>query len=113
VARLVAEGDVTGLTKIKGVGKKTAERLVLELREKCELLLLSWKASGAGPVLRPSAAPAGARRARPPLIDEVATALVQMGWRPAEADKAVADLVVDDGATLESLLRLALRAMPR
>jgi Holliday junction resolvasome RuvABC DNA-binding subunit len=41
------------------------------------------------------------------------TALVSMGWRPAEAEAAVADLQVGDNASLESLLRQALRNMPR
>ena len=47
IAELIAKEDTAGLTKIKGVGKKTAELLVVELREKCELLLLSWNAAGA------------------------------------------------------------------
>lgn len=112
---LIARGDVVGLTKIKGVGKKTAELLVVELRDKCEELLLSWTADGA---LRPAAVPAGAaRRAsvpnRHPMLAEVASALVGMGWRPAEADAAVADLVVTEETTIEALLRQALRSMPR
>jgi len=113
IAAMIAREDVAGLTKVKGVGKKTAELIVVELHEKCELLLMSWNASGD---LRDVAIPAGAtavRRARHPMLDEVAAALAQLGWRPAEADKAVADLVVDPGVTLEVLLRQALRAMPR
>ena len=111
LARLIAESSVAGLTRIKGIGKKTAELLAVELREKCELLLLTWGADGE---LRPSALPAGAaRRKRPEVVDEVVAALVQMGWRPAEAEKAVADLALPEGVTLESLLRQALRAMPR
>ncbi|MGN6105257.1 MAG: Holliday junction branch migration protein RuvA, partial [Kofleriaceae bacterium] len=46
IAGLIAREDVPGLVRLKGVGKKTAELLVVELREKCELLLLSWNASG-------------------------------------------------------------------
>jgi Holliday junction DNA helicase RuvA len=111
IANLIAREDVPGLTRIKGVGKKTAEMLVVELREKCEMLLLSWNAQGE---IRPVAAQAGApKRARHPMLDEVAGALAQMGWRPIEADKVVAELEVPPGATLEGLLRQALRAMPR
>jgi Holliday junction resolvasome RuvABC DNA-binding subunit len=40
-------------------------------------------------------------------------ALVGMGWKPIEAEAAVAELAVGPGITLESLLRQALRAMPR
>lgn len=108
LARLIAESSVVGLTRIKGIGKKTAELLVVELREKCEMLLLSWTASGE---LRPSAQTP--RVARPRLVDEVVAALVQMGWRSVEAEKAVGDLTCNEGVTLETLLRQALRAMPR
>jgi Holliday junction DNA helicase RuvA len=115
IAELIANEDIAGLTRIKGVGKKTAELLVVELREKCELMLLSWTADGE---LRPGARPAGAfsstgRARRHPMLEEVAAALVGMGWRPAEADQAVGELPVDGDSTLESLLRQALRAMPR
>ena len=107
MATLIAREDVSGLTKIKGVGKKTAELLVVELREKCELLVLTWSASG-GAVLAPAKS-----RGRHPLLDEVMGALVGMGWRPAEAEGAVAELAIEPGATVEALLRQALRSMPR
>jgi Holliday junction DNA helicase RuvA len=118
IASLIARDDVAGLTRIKGIGKKTAELLVVELRDKCEVLLLGWNATADGGV-RPVAIPAGAARPRPgaplrnPLLAEVMTALVTMGWRPAEAEQAVSDLPVGDNASLESLLRQALRNMPR
>ena len=113
IAGLIAREDVAGLTRIKGVGKKTAELLVVELHEKCEQLLLGWDATGG---LRPVARPAGGVRASAkhhPLVDEVMTALVGMGWRPAEAEQAVVDLPVPPDATIEQLLRQALRSMPR
>jgi holliday junction DNA helicase RuvA len=115
VAELIARDDVAGLTRIKGIGKKTAELLVVELRDKCELLMITWTADGE---LRPAAA-AGAGALRParaprdPMLDDVAAALVGLGWRAAEVDKAVGQLAVEPGATLEALLRQALRAMPR
>lgn len=109
IATLIARQDTAGLVKLKGVGKKTAELLVVELHEKCELLLLTWNADGTP---RPAVAPA-ARRARHPMLDEVAAALAGMGWKPAEADAAVADLAIEPGITLEALLRTALRNMPR
>lgn len=113
IAALIAREDVAGLTKIKGIGKKTAELLVVELREKCELLVLSWNAGG----YKPGAAPAGtvrtAKSTRHPLLADVMAALINMGWRSPEAEAVVAELPVDETSTLEVLLRQALRSMPR
>ena len=116
IAALIARQDVPGLVRIKGIGKKTAELLVVELHEKCELLVLSWNAAGG---VRPAASiyppitPSRTRPHRHPMLDEVAQALAGMGWRPNEADAAVVDLAVEDGASIETLLRQALRKMPR
>jgi Holliday junction DNA helicase RuvA len=114
IGELIAREDVAGLTRIKGVGKKTAELLVVELRERCELLLLTWTAAGdVRGVAQAAGSIARARGKRHPLLDQVASALAGMGWRPAEADAAVAQLVVAEGVTIEALLRQALRSMPR
>ncbi|MBK7535971.1 MAG: Holliday junction branch migration protein RuvA [Myxococcales bacterium] len=110
LGELIARGDVGGLTRIRGVGKKTAELLVVELREKCEMLLLSWNAEGA---VRPAAAASGSPRTLHPLRAEVISALVSMGWRASEAEQAVAEIPATPGDTLEGLLRQALRSMPR
>jgi Holliday junction DNA helicase RuvA len=116
IAALIARQDVPGLVRIKGIGKKTAELLVVELHEKCEMLTLTWNADGG---VRPASVPAGAARvkasvsARHPLLGEVMSALITMGWRPIEAEQAVAELAVGDDASLETLLRQALRSMPR
>jgi holliday junction DNA helicase RuvA len=114
IATLVANEDVPGLVRIKGVGKKTAELLVVELHEKCAEALLAWDAANG---MRPVALPGGAARIkvnkRHPMVDEVMAALVGMGWRPAEAEQAVVDLPVPPEATIEQLLRQALRSMPR
>ena len=113
IAALIAREDVAGLTRIKGIGKKTAELLVVELREKCEQLVLSWTADGN---LRAVAMHAGAIKAKPPrhpMLGEVISALVGMGWKPIEAEQACSELVLEEGATIEALLRQALRSMPR
>jgi Holliday junction DNA helicase RuvA len=117
IGEAIAREDVVALTRIKGVGKKTAELLVVELHDKCEVLVMTWTADGA---IRPVAAPLPAVVRAPrrhPLLDDVALALSSMGWRSNEVDKAVADLAPDLVAsaesTIETLLRQALRSMPR
>jgi holliday junction DNA helicase RuvA len=108
LVRTIAAGDVAGLVRLKGVGKKTAELLVVELKEKCEWLLATWGAAGAA---LPAAEPK--RGARPAILDDVASALVHLGWRAAEADKVLSKLEIPPGASVEMLLRDAIRAMPR
>jgi Holliday junction DNA helicase RuvA len=120
IATLIAAEDVPGLTRIKGVGKKTAELLVVELKDKAAEALTMWDAGGGvRPVAMPSSIRVQGKLKRHPVIEEVATALVGMGWRPQEADQAVVELPVppdakaNDPALIAQLLRQALRSMPR
>lgn len=113
IAQLIAAKELKALMKIKGVGKKSAEMLVVELHEKCEALLLSWGASGlpaavAGMVSTPSS-----NNQRFPLQEDVIMALVQLGYRKPQAEKVVDLLPLDPNASLESVMRQALQAMPR
>jgi holliday junction DNA helicase RuvA len=110
IATLIAREDIGGLTKVKGVGKKTAELLVVELHEKCEMLVLSWNAAGHAVIAMPAVVKP---RTRHPMLDEVMGALVGLGWRSAEAEVVVAQLSIEPGVTVEALLRQALRSMPR
>ena len=112
LARTIAAGDIPALVRIKGVGKKTAELMVVELKEKCEWLLATWRASGA-PVAPVEPAASARKEARPRVLEDVASALVNLGWRAAEVEKTVARLEVEPGTTFDALLREALRAMPR
>ena len=94
LARAVRAGDLARLTKVPGIGKKTAERLVLELKEKL--------GQDALPGSTPSQ-PAGDAAAR------LTSALMNMGYRAAEAEKAVASLGPRvEKAPLGDLLREAL-----
>ncbi len=97
LAAAVAQGDVARLTKVPGVGKKTAERLVVELREKLVAL-----ARAAAP---PAAAADG-------LLEQLGQALVGLGSRPHQADGAVAALREEAaGRPLDDLLREALKLL--
>ena len=108
---IVAE-DLAGLTSIKGLGKKGAERIVVDLREKAEYMLASWGASGAAASQRIVAVPSP-KAIRDPRLDEVASALINLGWKPPEAEKTLEVIEITAEATVEELLRDALRAMPR
>lgn len=94
-------GDVATLAKCPGIGKKTAERLVVELRAKVGAI-------GATPsvALDPTAAAAPQASSH----RDAVSALVALGYRPADADEAVrrAALALGDKATTEALIKKAL-----
>jgi Holliday junction DNA helicase RuvA len=96
----IRSGDIATLSKCPGIGKKTAERLVIELKSRV------GAAGGAvGAVLAAGGAPGEAS----PHADAVA-ALVALGYRPGDADEAVrhASLALGASATTESLIKKAL-----
>ena len=97
----IRQGDVNTLAKCQGIGKKTAERLVVELRAKVGAI-------GAATALSPeqtATAPVGGNAHR----DAVA-ALTALGYKSADADQAVrhAALALGAGATTEALIKKAL-----
>lgn len=103
VVRAIATGDIPRLTQIKGVGRKTAERLALELREK--ILTLP-----AGKGLAVDPAPARPEQPRGPLGD-VYGALVQLGYKPGEIEPLLDRL--DPARPVADLVREALGALRR
>jgi Holliday junction DNA helicase RuvA len=100
LVRAVEASDLAMLTRVPGVGKKTAERLVLELRGK---LPASGEMSTATTGPAPAAARPGDAKSR------LVTALTNMGYRPAEAERAIQSLGPRVGSEpLSDLLREAL-----
>jgi Holliday junction DNA helicase RuvA len=95
----IQRGDVARLTRIPGVGKKTAERMVVELRDR----------------LPPALASAGVTLDAPPanaLREDLISALVNLGYHRQAIEK-VLDKVTSDGPAFEDALRSALKELAR
>lgn len=100
----IRTADVARLTRIPGIGRKTAERVTLELKDKLGATTFDASAPVATPVV--SAADA--------LKTDVLSALVNLGYQRAAAEKAVeAAVTASTAPTVESVLRHALRALAR
>jgi Holliday junction DNA helicase RuvA len=96
-SRLVQSSDVVALTKIPGIGKKTAERIVVELRDRLDAPGISLPGA------------AGAGRAPLDAAGEAAIALQQLGYKPNEVSRLIQQ-VVAEGDHAEAIIRKALRA---
>jgi Holliday junction DNA helicase RuvA len=100
LAQVVADQDQARLQRVPGVGKKTAERLLLELRDKVDKAGLA-AAARATAALRPAAE-----------STVVVSALVNLGYRPAEAARAVDEVsAAHPGGTVPELIKKALKAL--
>lgn len=103
LAQAIGRAEVGRLTKIHGVGKKTAERLVLELRDKMKFVTLEGGGAEAGTSATPSSAARG----------DLVKALVNLGYKAPQAEKA-ADMATGKAgadAPFEALFREALKAL--
>lgn len=100
--RCIEAEDISTLTKIPGVGKKTAERLLIEMRDRIKELTPHSS----------SAAPTERLTLSSPLspVAEAEQALMALGYKPLEAQKAVA-LVKNQHEDTANLIRAALKAM--
>ncbi|MDV7103882.1 Holliday junction branch migration protein RuvA [Vibrio sp. TH_r3] len=104
----VEREDISTLVKLPGVGKKTAERLVVEMKDR----LKGW---GAGDLFTPvtDAAPMDNQSQSAPVQssqDEAVSALISLGYKPQSASKVVSQ-VAQEGMTSESIIREALKSM--
>jgi Holliday junction DNA helicase RuvA len=103
-ARCVQRDDISSLMALPGVGKKTAERLLVEMRDKLKDWLVQTDATGQ----------AGGGVTLAPVTDVVADAegaLVALGYKPQEASRVVAAVNDDSVASSEELIRRALKSM--
>ena len=116
VRRAVSMADVKALMQVPGIGKKGAERLILELRDRLGATTTDTQLDG-------GAAPSGLPAVTPvaPWRDQLTSALVGLGWTAKEADAAIGQLapLADEQVTASGsvevavLLRQALRLLGR
>ena len=100
LTQALIRGDLARLSAIPGIGKKTAERLVLELKEKVKKLAPASLATLAAPAHR-----------HEDIRDDVLSALVNLGYKEAMVGKVLGELAIGEADTVESLLKQALKKL--
>lgn len=107
----VDSGDVTALTRIPGVGKKTAERLLIEMRDRLKPIIESGMLD-----YQPSETPleaaanASASMMSSSIQQSASDALIALGYKNTQAEKMVA-AVFEEGLTLETIIKRALQGV--
>ena len=115
VRRAVSMADVKSLMQVPGIGKKGAERLILELRDRLGSLTSDTSLDGPAPAGLPAVTPVA------PWRDQLTSALVGLGWSGKEAETALTQLapvadaqIVETGSVeVAALLRQALQLLGR
>ncbi len=99
----IASSDVALLSKCPGIGKKTAERLVIELKDKVGLASTTSHADGTGTNIQSTTEPSA--------FQDAVASLITLGYKPADADKRVRKALssLDANASVEALLMEALK----
>jgi len=103
LVRCVQAQDTAALVKVPGVGKKTAERLLVELKDR-------FKAWESIPSIAPLVVEPQLAQAVSSAENDAVSALISLGYKPQEASRAVA-AIKEDGLSSEDLIRRALRGM--
>lgn len=101
----IAGSDVKRLATLPGIGKKSAERLVLELKEKIDKLGLADDIldRGRDPVIAPA----------PDQSEDALSALLNLGYKETQARKALAAIIIAPETPLEEILKSALKSLMR
>jgi len=97
-ARLVQTADIAALTRIPGIGKKTAERIVVELRDRVDGIAQTLPGMHGSVSKDP--------------VAEASSALQQLGYRPVEVARLIKE-VAEAGDSAEGIIRKALKAALR
>lgn len=106
IVTAIRTNNLVRLTSIPGVGKKTAERMVVELRDKISELALDTAARGA--------AVGGAERSSDTVFDDALSALVNLGYQRNAAEKALQESAKDGAEiSVQKLLRAALQRLAK
>lgn len=95
--RCVQNADESALVRLPGVGKKTAQRLLVEMKDKLDAIPVSFTV--AAPALSAAGTP----------VEEAVTALIALGYKPVDASRMIT-AVERSGASTEELIRMALKA---
>lgn len=108
-ARCILANDLKSLTCLPGVGKKTAERLVIEMKDRMH----DWQAGDVSDHELDTEDDNRSGGGHNILVAEAETALIALGYKPVEASKAIAQLDFDQLNTAEDAIRAALQATLR
>ncbi len=100
IATAIATNDVKRLSAVKGMGKKTAERIILELREKVSAVAAQSIAGEAVPAVQISASD-----------EDAVVALMTLGFTRSESVKAISRARANGAKEIEDIIRLALQGM--
>ena len=108
LARAIRDENLAALVAVPGIGRKTAERLVVELRDKLEMIQAAQDEPAS------AAAPAGRRAPRSESFEDAVAALVGLGYSAAQAQEAVRrSLEAEPDLSLEQLVRRALARLSK
>ncbi|MBJ6726918.1 Holliday junction branch migration protein RuvA [Geomesophilobacter sediminis] len=100
LSQSLVRGDIARLSAIPGIGKKTAERLVLELKEKVKKLSIAPSEQAAAPAPSDDV-----------MRDDVVSALINLGYKESVVQKAVAEISFAKETTVEAALKQALKIL--
>ncbi|MSR12169.1 MAG: Holliday junction branch migration protein RuvA [Gammaproteobacteria bacterium] len=103
LVRTIRNNDLSALTSVSGVGKKTAERLIIEMRDRLD----EWSTADAAEL--PHAGSVTVSK----MTRDAETALIGLGYKPQQAARSIALVLKDNPEVAESeqLIRLALKSM--